>query len=125
MNIDEAKKFLKLAGVCYPPDDETPGLVLNMNDVWGWATAWGEDVPDDQIMEVIVLLCRYGDAGLLYWVSERNECMRSEFEDINRFVDFVRNEERIKKETPESNKRAYRKVTYTLGAPIDSRSAKG
>ena len=119
MTVDEAKKFLKLAHVCYPDDDEEPGLHLNMNDVWGWATAWGEEVPDDKALEVVGLYGRYGDCGLLYWVSERHEQMRSEFEDINRFVDFVRNEERIRKETPESTKRAYRKVSYTLGAAID------
>jgi hypothetical protein len=40
--------------------------------------------------------------------------MRSEFEDINRFVDFVRQEEQVRKDVPESTKRAYKKVSYTL-----------
>ena len=40
--------------------------------------------------------------------------MRSEFEDINRFVEFVRNEEAIKEEVSDSNKRAYLKRSYTL-----------
>ena len=41
--------------------------------------------------------------------------MRSEFRDINRFVEFVRNEERLKKDVPNSSRRAYKKMTYTLG----------
>ena len=114
MSIDEAKQLLSAAGVCYPEDEEMPGLHLNMNDTWGWALAWGEPVPDNKAVEVANLFVGYGTCGLLYWVSEQHDQMRSEFADINRFVDFVRNEERIKKETPDFNERAYRKVAYVI-----------
>jgi hypothetical protein len=111
--IDEAKRAIM--PYCYPQDEDTKGIVLNMNDTWCWASAWGEDVPDDKIEELADLIWWYGNAGVLYWVSEQHGQMRSEFHDINRFVDFVRNEERLKKEVPNSSKRAYKKLTYTLG----------
>lgn len=115
MDAAEAKQLLELAGVLYPEDEDTKGLVLNMNDTWGWATAWGEPIPEDKVVEVATLFERYGSCGLLFWVSEQHEAMRSEFKDINRFVDFVRQEEKLRKDLPDSNKRAYKKVTYTLG----------
>jgi len=115
MNKETATQFIRLSGLCYPEDDEVKGLVLNMNDTWCWGSAWGEEVPDDQIIEVARLLAKYGDCGLLYWASERNKGMRSEFEDINRFVDFVREEERLRTSVPESTARAYKKHVYTLG----------
>ena len=111
--IDEAKQAI--LPYCYPQDEETPGLTLNMNDTWGWAIAWGEPVPDEKITELSGLIWEYGNAGVLYWVSEQHGGMRSEFHDINRFVDFVRREERLKKAVPDSNRRAYTKLTYTLG----------
>jgi hypothetical protein len=99
-----AKRILLLAEVCYPRSITEGKFVLNMNDTWCWASAWGEEIPDDKIVEVASLFKRYGDCGLLYWVSEQNDGMRSEFEDINRFVDFVRQEEQVRKDVPESTK---------------------
>lgn len=118
MTLDEARQLLNIAGVfygSYDEDDKENAQTLNMNDVWGWAVAWGEFVPDDKLVEVAQLFCLYGDAGLLYWVSDQHESMRSEFEDNNRAIDFVRHEEKIRKDVPDSNKRAYTKVVYTLG----------
>jgi hypothetical protein len=43
--------------------------------------------------------------------------MRSEFLDNNRAIDFVRNEEAIRKDIPSSSKRAYHNAVYTLGLP--------
>lgn len=93
---------------------------LNMNDVWGWATAWGEYIPDEELPRVGDLLNRYGWCGALYWMSERHAQMRSEFEDINRFVEFVRREEQIRKDSPGSSARAYKKVCYAIGFPLDT-----
>ncbi len=87
---------------------------LNQNDTWGWALSFGQHVPDDKLVEVAELYSRYGDCGVLYWVSEQNNQMRSEFEDINRYVDFVRMEEQIKKKYPGSSERAYYKPSYRL-----------
>ena len=111
--IDEAKQAIM--PYCYAQDEDTKGIVLNMNDTWCWASGWGEEVPDDKILEVADLIWWYGYAGALYWVSEQHGGMRSEFHDINRFVDFVRNEERLKKDVPDSNRRAYKRLAYTLG----------
>ena len=113
MSLEESKKAI--LPYCYPPDDEMPGLVLNMNDTWCWASAWGEGVPEDKIPELADLIWRYGNCGVLYWVSEQHDGMKSEFKDINRFVDFVRREEKFRKDEPNSSKRAYTKLKYTLG----------
>lgn len=110
---EEAKRAI--LPYCYPQDEDTPGLVLNMNDTWCWASAWGEEVPDEKAKELAELIWWYGHAGVLYWVSEQHGQMRSEFEDNNRAIDFVRQEEKIKKEVPDSTKRAYAKRSYTIG----------
>ena len=96
-------------------DEEKYIQSLNMNDTWGWACAWSQPVTDNELIEVASLFISYGYPGVLYWVSKKNDNMRSEFEDINRFVDFVANEERIKEEKPNYNDRAYYKSQYTLG----------
>jgi hypothetical protein len=117
--IDQAREFLKsIGGVFFFADEEDdPKLAqtLNMNDVWAWASADGEYVPDEELPEVADLFWRYGWPGILYWVSQRNENMRSEFEDNNRFIDFVKHEEQLRKDIPDPSKRAYKKIKYTLG----------
>ena len=118
MNIDEARSLLEAAQVFYGytgDDDGRDKQTLNMNDAFGWALAWGEYVPDEKLREVSWLFWRYGNAGLLYWVSERNNGMRSEFADANRFIDFVRHEEELINDIPSSTKRGYIKLTYFLG----------
>lgn len=117
MDIERARMLLTAAGVFYGTnkDDPESAQTLNMNDTWCWASAWGEYVPDDELVTVAKLFQQYGWPGLLYWASERNDGMRSEFEDNNRFIDFVRQEETLRKDVPDSNKRAYKKIMYTLG----------
>ena len=94
LSVDKARKRLVNADVFFGElnGDECPQLnqTLNMNDTWAWAWADGEYVPDEELPRVAELFWHYGYCGILYWVSERNEQMRSEFEDINRFIDFVR-----------------------------------
>lgn len=93
---------------------------LNMNDTWGWACAMGQKIEDSEFVEVGELYEQYGYCGILYWVSEKNNHMRSEFEDINRMVDFVRHEEQVRKAYPDSTERAYKKIVYELGKePLD------
>lgn len=115
--IEDARKLLVAAEVVYGKDEDCPNgdQVLNMNDTWAWATAWGETIPDEELPRVASLVRQYGYCGALYWVSERHKGMRSEFEDINRFVEFVRMEEAIRVEVPHSSKRAYTKKVYSLG----------
>lgn len=113
-NKEEAINLLKAADLFFDDEDFESKYVLNMNDVWGWACADGEEVPEDKLIEVAELFWQYGWAGILYWVSRRNNDSKSEFADVNRFIDFVVNEERIKQEFPDPNIRAYIKATYTL-----------
>ena len=113
------KQFLKVltfADLNFRKGDETEQYeqTLNMNDIWGWGTAWCETIPDEELPEASRLFVAYGWCGLLYWMSERRDKMRSDFADINRFVDFVRMEESIRKEVPGSSARAYEKRSYTL-----------
>lgn len=118
--IEDARKLLEAADVFFGElegESDEWKQTLNMNDTWGWASADGDYVPDDELPEVARLFYQYGWCGLLYWSSERNEQRRSEFADINRWIDFVRAEEAIRKEVPESNKRAYFKREYTIGGP--------
>lgn len=118
-NIEDAKSLLNSADVFFPEYDDEPEtngkLILNMNDIWAWACADGEEVPEECLPELAELFWRYGYCGILYWVSERNNQMKSEFVDINRFIQFVREEERLRKTEPSSSKRAYKKVKYEIG----------
>ena len=123
LNTEEARKLLMTLGYLYVDEDDEIEKTevynklknyLNMNDVWCWACAEGEYVPDEELPVVADLFCNYGWCGILYWVSQRNNCMRSEFYDNNRFIEFVENEERIKKEVPDYNKRAYHQTSYTI-----------
>lgn len=130
MDADQARELLKRAGLFYYDDEDPPDVeeypdpedrkraaqMLNMNDTWGWATAFGQAITDEELPEVGRLFIRYGYCGVLYWVSEKNEQMHSEFADINRFVDFVRAEEKAIKDCPDWNKRAYFKVSYRIPA---------
>lgn len=126
MSLDEAKiakafMLLEAAELFFDGDGEADkgepwNRTINMNDVWGWATADGEFVPDEFAQDLHDLFYRYGWCGVLYWASERRDCMRSEFADVNRFIDFVRHEEKLRKSEPSSSKRAYVKISYTLGS---------
>lgn len=116
------REFLEMAGVFYGPwddeDDEENEVLartINLNDTWAWAFADGEYVPDEEIPELARLFWHYGWCGVLYWASKRNDWRRSEFEDVNRFIDFVRNEEAIREEVPGSSERAYLRRSYVLG----------
>jgi hypothetical protein len=90
---------------------------INQNDTWAWALSFRQEVPDEDLPGLARLARTYGYCGVLYYVSEKNEQMRSEFEDNQRHVDFVRREEQIRNEEPDYNERAYKQVQYTLGMP--------
>ncbi len=115
----EAEELLTLAFYYLDEEDPKAEQTLNMNDTWAWAFADGEYVPDECLPEVAELFWRYGYAGILYWVSVRNDNRRSEFLDINRFIEFVRQEEHLRAIVPDSSERAYAKITYTLGVKND------
>lgn len=146
--IEAAREFLRRAQIMYTDDIATEcaeidadadytdeqkaeykqevvegAQILNMNDCFGWALAWGKHVPDEDLVELAELIWRYGWCGALYYTSEHSDKCRSEFADNQRFIDFVRSEEAIRKEVPNSNRRAYHKVSYQL--PAEGRSGGG
>lgn len=50
---------------------ENTKLCLNMNDVWAWATADGENVEWDEIPQVYKLWKEHGNNGLLVWACKK------------------------------------------------------
>lgn len=116
MTQDVARTLLKQSEFFFDEDDEMPaGFWINLNDVFGWGCSDTEQVKDDELIPVANLFRQYGWCGLLYWVSQKRGGCQSEFKDINRFINFVRNEEEIIQQVPSDSKRAYLKTSYTLG----------
>ena len=113
----QAEKLLRQAGLFSDDDEDNDHVMINLNDTWGWACADGEEVPDENLPELAMLFWRYGWCGVLWWVSQQRDGCRSEFADVNRFLDFVAAEEAIRRDIPDSNKRAYAKCQYTIGEP--------
>ena len=120
MNIERAKTLITASGMCFGPDfefeDEAKPFTINLNDAFWWACGDAETIPEDSLIEVADLFYQYGICGVYYWVLRRRGIAQVEFADINRFVEFVSHEERIKVEVPSDNKRAYHKATYTIGS---------
>lgn len=117
INKDKALELLNAASLFFPADDDEPEIkrMINLNDVFGWAWADGENVTDEDLPKVAYLFREYGWCGILYWVSDKRGGQRSEFADINRYIDFVKNEETLIQKEPNTDKRAYIKYKYTLG----------
>lgn len=118
MSNYEAVKLLEASGIFFYTDPDSDGMephMINLNDVFGWAWADAEKVEDAEMLPLAELYRDYGWCGVLYWVSKKRDNMRSEFLDNNRFIDFVAQEEKIKRDVPDSSKRAYHKVKYRLG----------
>lgn len=114
----DARELLRAAQLFFDVDeDDDPGFeqMVNLSDTFAWACADGEKVADEELPQVAELFWRYGWCGILYWVNEKRGGGRAEFADVNRFIDFVREEERIRQEQPESTKRAYLKREYVIG----------
>ena len=118
MNQEDALELLRLTNVFYDIDEDEPEMkqMINLNDVFGWGVADCEKVEDSELVEVAKLFKKYGWCGILYWVSEiKRGGLRSEFLDNNRFIDFVKLEEDLIKQEPDTDKRAYKIYKYTLG----------
>lgn len=121
---NEALELLRMAGVFFYNDpaelgeNSHQGLLqtINLNDTWCWAAADGEYVPDADLPEVARLFLAYGWCGILYWASEKNDQLASKFHDVNRFIEFVRQEEAIRKDVPSDSTRAYHRCQYVIGA---------
>lgn len=117
--VDEALSLLTAAEVFFEPDeDDDPKLarMLNLNDAFFWACSDGEYVSDEDAPRVAELFFRYGRCGVWYWVVvEKRDGSTAEFMDVNRAIEFVRNEEAFRVEFPDSTKRAYTPLTYMIG----------
>lgn len=115
-----------MAGLFYHDDDDPEDLddddyvlptTLNLNDAFYWACADAETIPVESLKEVADLFRQYGEGGIFYWVLRRRGEEKVEFLDVNRMVEFVRNEERIRQEVKDHSFRLpYHKATYTIGS---------
>jgi hypothetical protein len=95
---------------------EDGSLEINLNDTWYWACSDCEVVSPQEMKAVARLFNKYGFAGILYWVYKKRNDEYTQFEDYNRFIDFVAKEEEIIRKIPGSTKRAQYKCQYTLGS---------
>lgn len=116
----EAWALMKACPSYYHDAEERPHYhSIMMSDVWGWACADGFTLTDANIERVAELYNRYGFPGLLYYQTEADPRYKSsEFTDNNRFLQFVQNEERIRKEQPDYNKRGYYKAAYAISGDL-------
>lgn len=120
MTFEESWALIKACPLYYerdPEENQEGRHFILMNDVWGWAWADEFEINDENICEVAKLYDSYGFCGLLYYQSKERKS--SEFTDNNRIIQFVQNEERIKKEEPNHNKRAYYKASYIIDGNIE------
>ena len=112
---EEALNFLRSAKVFYSDGSNE----LNMNDTFEWGLAYGATVPDENAIEVAQLFWLYGVCGLYYWCTihpDKDERIDgSQFEDIQRAIDFVRHEEKLRLSGMSSSEIAFHKHVYTLG----------
>lgn len=119
-SIDEARMLLLFAGIFYDDDitEESPELkqVINLNDTFYWACSDCQRVTDDELPRIAELFWRYGWCGVLYWVLvEKRKENLVEFADVNRFIEFVAQEEKIRVDEPSQSRRAYMRRQYTIG----------
>ena len=119
--VDEARELLTKADIffgCDDPDDDPKfAQMINLNDAFYWACSDGEYVEDEELPRLAELFWRYGYCGVMYWVAvEKRGGETPEFLDVRRKIEFVTQEEAIRKEVPSSSKRAYTKRQYTIGA---------
>lgn len=114
----EQLEFLEKAGVFYGRDDNDPdvkwGRMINLNDTFWWASAYCQEVKDEDISEVYGLFWNYGWIGILYWCAKKGD-ITPEFEHVRRQIDFVKHEEEAKEGCKSASEHAYKKIVYTLG----------
>ncbi len=114
MTSDEKVKILNVL-LNMSKDEESGEVELWLNDTFAWACSDCFTVKDCEIDELYRLVKKYGFCGAAYWAGKKDG-IRSAFEDINRYIDFVTHEENLIKELPSSDARAGYKLQYTLGS---------
>lgn len=122
LTIDAARELLTKADIFLGYDPEDPddlpkfAQTINLNDAFYWACSDAEYVEDSELPRLAELFFLYGLCGVYYWVAvEKRGDETPEFVDVRRFIEFVRQEEELRKQEPSSSKRAYLKHQYTLG----------
>lgn len=114
--IESARELLTKADIFLGCDDPKDAQTINLNDAFYWACADAEYVEDSELPRLAELFWYYGNAGVNYWVLvEKRGGEKPEFFDVQRQVEFVTQEEAIRKEEPSSSKRAYLNRQYTIG----------
>lgn len=123
-DLEDAWKLVK-AIPAFSHEEGWPPMI-SMGDVWAWASADAITVTDDNVKQIAKLYSKYGFCGLVYYQCKvLGEWESSEFVDINRYIEFVDNEERICQEVPDYNARGYAKRTYIIGKPPEIKQATG
>lgn len=128
-DTEAALKFLQQAGIFYEGDDDDDTedgrktrQTINLNDAFYWACSDSEYVEDSELPRVSELFWRYGIGGVYYWVAvEKRDNEVPQFVDVRRQIEFVRQEEQIRKDVPSDSARAFKKVQYTIGE-VESQS---
>lgn len=113
--------FLRQSGIFYydnldelDPDDNIKSLrMINLNDTFWWASAYGEYVEDNEIEEVYRLSIEYGWCGILYWAAKKGN-VDPEFNNVRRMISFVKNEETIRGKCKSSSDYAYSDDKYSI-----------
>lgn len=67
-SITEMIDVLRRANVLFAADEAGPGLVLNMNDTFGYATADGEVITEKDVPAVYALWRIFSWDGVAWWV---------------------------------------------------------
>lgn len=116
---ERAIKFLNATDLFFDDDDDMGKYCLNLGDTFAWACADAERVGEDELPRLAELVWLYGYCGMLYWVSEKRGGMMTAFQDNNRMIEFVRHEEQIRSEIPDSCARALAKRSYMIGIAKD------
>lgn len=73
-SFDWMVQALRASGTLFSEDDiERPGLWLNMNDCFAYATADAEEITVDDIPAVYALWRAFGWQGVTWWVWQRRK----------------------------------------------------
>lgn len=64
---------LRASGTLLDADAGQPGLWLNMNDVFGYATADAEEIQQVDVPAVYALWRAFGWQGVTWWVWQRRQ----------------------------------------------------
>ena len=98
LSIDDAREILFEADVLHEISSGSSNrLLLKIKDSWRSNSVVNEYVRDEDLQELARLFWRYGWAGILYFVSEKNNGIESDLKDNNKAIQTVRHLEDLKK----------------------------